>query len=117
ELQLDIEGPGLARQDITPHVYLTPELKAPETAKPAAKDTDDFAIEPALVARGRQEFAAAGCANCHQLHEKKKPIVSALTAPPLAKLRPEGGCLTGTAGKGRPVYPLSQAQRTALVDA
>jgi mono/diheme cytochrome c family protein len=117
ELQVDIEGPGLQRQDVTPFVFLTPEPMPVKTAKPPTKDDDDFPIDPALAARGRQEFATAGCANCHQLHEGKKPIGPKLVAPVLSKLPAKGGCLTGTAGKGLPFYSLSQAQRTALADA
>jgi len=116
ELQVDFDGPGLSLQDITPFVFQTPQGN-PALAKPAQKDPDDFAIEPALVDKGRALFASVGCANCHSLHEAKGAIVSQRTAPPLAKLRPQGGCLTGAPGMELPQYSLSSAQQTALSEA
>ena len=48
---------------------------------------------------------------------KKKPLESRLTAPPLAKLRPDAGCLDKKPAKGVPHYVLSPAQESALVTA
>jgi hypothetical protein len=45
---------------------------------------------------------------------ESKPIESKLAAPPLAKLKTEGGCLADNPPKGLPNYSLSPAQRSAL---
>ncbi len=118
ELRVDIEGRGLNRQVIDPHVFLTPEGEVKKPAPPdGMKDDELFPIRPELVAKGRDLFATAGCANCHALSIDKKPIESRLTAPQLAKLRPEGGCLDAEPRRGLPRYPLSTNQRSALVAA
>src|SRR5262249_44093010 len=118
ELQIDIEGPRLGRQDLAPLVTLKPEGNLKPTVKPAdPKEDDEFPIQPELVAKGRERFASLGCASCHQLSFDKKPVASSLKASPLNKLRPEGGCLAKEPGKGVPHYSLNPSQRNALAAA
>jgi cytochrome c553 len=112
ELKIDVEGPGLPRQSIVPHVFLTEE--GPPKPKEKKADPEHFPLEPELVRTGKGLFMSAGCASCHQLKEAK-PL--AQEAPGLAKLRPHGGCLDTTPKKGLPWYGLSASQRTALTAA
>ncbi len=113
ELNVDIEGPGLGRQSATPLIFLTPDGNP---QKPKNND-EALTLDPALVEKGRASFASLGCASCHQLKMDTKPIESKLTAAPLEKLNPEGGCLAEVPPKSLPKYPLSPAQRAALAAA
>jgi mono/diheme cytochrome c family protein len=107
ELSVEIEGPGLGRQLLGQHVFLTEKAEPPT---PEKKTDEDFALQPALIAKGRDLFASVGCANCHQMQDEKK----VLAAPLLAKLKADGGCLQATPKKGVPWFGLSAAQQTAL---
>ena len=79
ELHVDIEGPGLGRQDVAPLLTLKPEGNLKPTVKPAdPKEDDDFPIQPELAAKGRELFASLGCANCHQMNIDKKQLLSIL---------------------------------------
>jgi mono/diheme cytochrome c family protein len=118
ELKIDMEGPGLGRQDVAPLLWLTPEGNPKPTNKPVdPKEDDTFAIQPELAEKGRELFASLGCASCHQLSIDKKQLASTLKAFPLAKLHAEGGCLSAIPAKGLPWYSLNAAQRGALVAA
>ena len=87
ELHVDIEGPGLGRQDVAPLATLTPEGNPKPAVKPVdPNEDDDFDIKPELVEKGRELFASVGCASCHQLNDGGKPIASNLKASPLDKL-------------------------------
>lgn len=77
-------------------------------------EANDFHVDRALAVKGRALFASVGCANCHQFHEGKTPVVSTLAAPPLAKLRAQEGCLAGAPAMGLPQFALSRAQQSAL---
>jgi cytochrome c553 len=111
ELSVEIEGPGVGRQPAGSHVYLTDKGNPAPVAK--GKDGDHFAIDPALVTKGKAYFGSLGCVNCHAMKDEKKTA----EAPALAKLKNSGGCLDGTAKKGIPNYSLSEAQRKALAAA
>ncbi|HWG46567.1 MAG TPA: c-type cytochrome [Gemmataceae bacterium] len=118
ELRVDLEGPGMGRQDVTPLVILTPKGNPKRPVKTVdPKDDDDFAIQPELATKGRELFTSIGCASCHQLSIDKKSLASSLKASPLAKLASEGGCLAQEPAKGLPRYALSAAQRGALAAA
>lgn len=118
ELHVDIEGPGLGRQDVAPLVTLTPQGNPKPPAKPVdPMEDDDFAIKPALVEKGRELFASIGCANCHQLHGGGKAIASTGEASALNKLGGTGGCLAAEPVKELPWYSLNAAQRGALAAA
>ncbi len=67
-----------------------------------------------MIQKGKALFASAGCASCHQMNDDRKPIASELTAPPLAKLKGEGGCLATKPTKDRPFFALDDAQVKAL---
>ena len=116
ELSVQVGAPGSGQHDLGDIVAVSEEALR---KKPVVKDNDPDAldIQPALVEKGRQLFAATGCASCHRLSDGKKPVDSTLTAAPLAKLKPEGGCLADAPGKKSPRYFLSDAQRKALAAA
>lgn len=104
ELSCEIEGPGLPRQSLGQHVYLT------EKAEQTPVKSDDGPLDLALIAKGKELFASVGCANCHQMQKE----TSRLQAPALAPLKADAGCLQGMPKKGVPWYGLSAAQQTAL---
>ena len=108
ELGVEVEGPGVGRQPLGPMVYLTEDALQPKEV--AKNDPDNFPLQPALIAKGKEYFVSLGCANCHQLRNEKKR----LDAPGLAKLKPEAGCLEAAPKKGIPWFGLSAAQQTAL---
>jgi mono/diheme cytochrome c family protein len=111
ELAVEIEGPGLGRQTVGAFVSLTAEA-APAVAQADEKhDEDSFAIDAGKAAQGRALFASAGCINCHALKLKG---LTPIPATPLAKLRPDGGCLAPQPIRGVPWFGLSAAQRSAL---
>jgi mono/diheme cytochrome c family protein len=112
ELQVEIEGPGLNRQAVSPLVFLTPEGN-PRTVRPK-NDEEDFPLD---AERGREAFVTVGCASCHTMNVGGKALEPRLPAPALAKLRPEGGCLAPNPAKGTPRYALSAPQRSALTAA
>ncbi len=116
ELEVEIEGPGIGRQSLSPLVRLTPEGNP--TAKRPRTGNDDGPIEvqATLADKGRTLFASIGCANCHQLSVGKR-VEPTLKAAPLAKLSGQGGCLDPHARTGVPHYPLSGLQRSALAAA
>jgi cbb3-type cytochrome oxidase cytochrome c subunit len=116
ELQVDVEGPGLGRQPVAGLVSLTPEGNPKVPADPAAQE-EMFPINPALVEKGQQDFAALGCASCHQLKVGAGVVQSKLTAMPLAKLRPDAGCLSATPARGVPHFAFTGPQRAALAAA
>jgi cytochrome c553 len=108
ELSVDFEGPGIAKQPLGPRIVLTEEPAKPAPA--FVGDAENFRLQPALVAKGKELFVSMGCANCHQLGGEKKR----LDAPAEAKLKAEGGCLAAAPKKGIPWYGLSGVQQTAL---
>ena len=121
ELNAFVEGPGLGRQDLAPLVAPNEAAleKKNEPKKEPKKPEDDDAVifEPQMVDTGRQLFGSLGCANCHQMNANGKPLASTRTAPALAKLKPEGGCLAPNPAKGLPHYSLGGDQRNALAAA
>ncbi len=108
ELSAEVEGPGIARQPLGPLVYLTDK---PEPAVvEGKKDAENFAIQPELVAKGKDLFVSMGCANCHQLQN----IDKRLNAPGAANLKPAGGCIDAAPKKGIPAFGLSGVQQASL---
>jgi mono/diheme cytochrome c family protein len=116
ELSVQIEAPGYGQHDLGDIVAVSEEALR---KKPAVKKTDPDAldIQPALVEQGRLLFASTGCASCHRLNDGRKTVDSTFTAPALAKLKPEGGCLSASPAKKLPRYFLSDSQRKALAAA
>jgi mono/diheme cytochrome c family protein len=118
ELRIEIEGPGLSRQDVAELVTLTPQRDPKPVVKAGPpEENDDFPLKPELVEKGRELFASIGCANCHSLNDGGKTIASNRTAPALNRLRGTGGCLASEPAKGLPCYSLNAAQRSALAAA
>ncbi len=118
ELHVEIEGPGMGRQDLAPLVTLTPEGNPKPAVKPHnPEEDDDFALKPELVEKGRELFASIGCVSCHQLSNGGKPIASTGKAPALNQLHGTGGCLAAEPEKGLPYYSLNAIQRGALAAA
>jgi mono/diheme cytochrome c family protein len=129
ELEVQIDGPGLAGQPLGALVGVTEAaIDKPVTPPKKTDDEDYLEIQPQLVEKGKGLFTSAGCASCHQMTSDRKPLVSILNAPELARLKGEGGCLapltqpSPPGGEGRvrgglPSYSLSPAQRHALAAA
>ncbi|MBS0264937.1 MAG: DUF1080 domain-containing protein [Planctomycetes bacterium] len=92
-LTLELEGPGLPRQDA--NKVLTLAGQEPEAA-PTAESKPAFVYDSAQVPQGRELFASLGCANCHQLKIQGELVQSTLKAAPLQELKPGRGCLTET---------------------
>jgi cytochrome c2 len=116
ELTARIYAPGFGRHDLG---NLVAPSKEDLVRKPAARrnDHDDLEINPALVSRGKELFAALGCASCHNLSVDGKSIASTRQAAPLAKLDAGKGCLSNEPGRNVPRYDLSPGQKKAIVAA
>lgn len=117
ELNVEVEGPGLGRQNVGRLLWLTAQGNPQEPAAIAKADEDDFPLEPALVVKGREVFASAGCASCHQLNVGGQRLQPRRVPQALAKLGPDAGCLAAAPGKGVPHYALTGVQRAALIAA
>lgn len=70
-------------------------------------------LDAAKVARGRALFGELRCIRCHPLGDAAPPPPEPAPAPPLDRLDPARGCLSGEVGPW-PHYPLSDAQRAAI---
>ncbi|MCI0378360.1 MAG: c-type cytochrome, partial [Gemmataceae bacterium] len=118
ELEVEFEGPGMARQPLALHVFSTKEPPQPKKAGnplPDGRGSDkDFAVDAALVKNGREHFVQLDCASCHTLHENGQPIASQAVAPDLSQLNVANGCLSPKSTGKAPQYNLSAAQRSAL---
>ncbi len=76
----------------------------------------DFELDPQRVQRGRDVFAARGCADCHELGAPRPPIESTLSAPSLAALvGSRAGCLAEPPLPGVPDFHLDARQRSVIV--
>ncbi len=118
ELHIEIEGPGMGRQDVAPLLMLTPEGNPKPAIKPSSpEEDDDFPLKADLVQKGQELFASIGCANCHQLNNGGKAIVSTRKAPALNQLGETAGCLAVEPTKDLPCYSLNGIQRGALAAA
>src|SRR5262249_24044625 len=109
-LQVDFEGPGMQQQP------LATLLTTPAKQKGTATVADEFKIDPAKVARGREFFASLGCAACHALNAENSVVAATNRAKSLAQLSTSGGCLDSANSK-TPRYGLDANQQTALTAA
>jgi cytochrome c551/c552 len=103
ELSVEWSGPGFARRPLGFEglTHLQARLPAP-AAKP-------FALDGALVERGRERYEALGCASCHtRCGEGSKPM---------AELDARRGCLAEEPKGAAPRYRLAPEQRADLVAA
>jgi cytochrome c553 len=92
-----MEGPQFPRGPI-PSTMLS-------VSKEPITPFESLKVDPALAARGREQFSKLGCANCHD--DLKTP---ANTYTAFAKLDASRGCLGETAGPW-PRYDLTREQR------
>jgi mono/diheme cytochrome c family protein len=99
----EMKGPQFQRQSI-PSSMLSVSDKPIATFEPLEVDAE-------LAARGRQQFGALGCANCHDdLRIPSDP------GPAFAKLDPSKGCLSEGVGAW-PHFYLSAEQRNLITKA
>ncbi len=117
ELDVQIEGPGLGKQELSAMVAISEDALEKQAVKPKVDDEDVLEFQPGLIEKGKALFASAGCASCHQMNVDKKSLASTVEAPALNKLKSEGGCLSAMPVQGLPFYALSAAQRNALAAA
>ncbi|MGE0608558.1 MAG: family 16 glycoside hydrolase [Pirellulales bacterium] len=121
-LELEVEGPGLPRQDAARLLSMT-EAGNPPPPPPPPGSKPPFTFNPDQVAQGRELFASLGCANCHDMKQNGQPIVSKLMPKPLKELHADQGCLAmepaGVLGLDGPIprFDLNAPQRAALVAA
>ena len=101
ELQVEFEGPGVARSSLAEALL--------HTAPKAELANETFAVDAELAVRGRKLFASLGCAACHTAESPATPLDSRTWA----SLRPEEGCLAPQPQRGVD-YGLSEAQRLAI---
>ncbi len=87
---------------------LTWYLLSDETPQKAFNKTGQLR----LIDKGRELFTGLGCANCHNIGTAENNVNSTPKATPLAKLKPEGGCLSGS--DKAPRFKLDDFQRQAL---
>jgi cytochrome c553 len=112
-LELEIEGPGVARQ---PADLLCRLTEAPPRSTPKPPDDDTaFVFDAAQVEKGRELFASLGCTICHAM--KKDETVANASAKPLADCDPTKGCLADVVTRPAADFVLGQAQREALAAA
>ncbi|MEX2175985.1 MAG: c-type cytochrome [Pirellulaceae bacterium] len=110
-LQVDFEAPGQTQ------LPLASLIVAPTTSQGTVPTPQAFQVDAKLAAKGREHFAALGCASCHSLKVADQAIASTKTAPALAALAGSAkGCLSLAPGKW-PAYSLSERQRTTMAAA
>lgn len=105
ELKVEFEGPGIKRQSIERALF--------NPAARQAAESETFEVDPRLASRGKQQFIAHRCAQCHQMGDVKADRASR----PMAELNPNHGCLADQPPVNVPNYHFSTAQRKALAAA
>ncbi len=108
-LQVDFEGPGQPQMPLASLIVAT---KSSGTALPP----EEFKVDPALAAKGKEHFASLGCTSCHSLKIGGEVVASTKTAPALASLRGQGGCFDDLPAKS-PRYALGPRQKESLTAA
>lgn len=114
ELRVSVAGPELSRRDLSELVAATEEGLSAKPSRHNLPVEDRFDVKPDFVARGKEVFATAGCAQCHSLHIDGKPIDSRLKPPALDRLDVTKGCLSASPSVH---YNLSEKQRRLLATA
>ena len=102
-LQLEWEGPGIARE-----VIPTSRLQSLRETVPAPVP---FVIDSSKAAQGRALYAQMNCAVCHESKPSQNP------PPALSSLQTSRGCLAENPSAKAPDYHLTGSQRTALREA
>ena len=111
ELEVEYEGPGIPRRT------LAPDLRSPEGVPSSGPPPDRFVVDREKVAKGRTLFASLGCASCHQVRERDRPITPRPMAKPMADLKLDAGCLADSPPRGVPDFGLAPTQRRAIASA
>jgi mono/diheme cytochrome c family protein len=76
---------------------------------------EEFTLDPAKVAAGRQQFAALNCAACHAVTDAAGPVQPRKSKPMVQlALRTQEGCLSDLPPAKAPRYDLSSADRASL---
>ncbi len=74
-----------------------------------------FTADVDRVRRGRDLFAARGCANCHEMGSDSRPVTPTMEARSLESLgAAPRGCLAGAPPPGVPAFELSARDRRAI---
>lgn len=115
-LALDVTTPNGRRRSALPLITPTAD------GRPAAADEPadaGFALDQALVARGREAFAAVGCVACHALDAAGADAAGRGPPPALAALpaAPRGCLAPGVPPRGAAGYPLDDDQRATIAAA
>lgn len=78
-------------------------------------DWEEFSLDPAKVAAGREQFAALNCAACHAVTDATG-LVQARKSKPMVQLalRTQEGCLSDIPPTKAPRFDLSAADRMSL---
>ncbi len=104
ELSVSWQRPGGNRDRLPPRVLFHGE----QTMTPLG--AENFTVNPAKAARGKELFTSLGCAACHDVGLAKP----AAKAKPLLALNPTKGCLADRPTKKAANYSFSLADRNAL---
>jgi mono/diheme cytochrome c family protein len=108
ELRVEYRTRRMRRRPVALDVTSTREIPKPK---------DGFKVDPSLAAKGRELFATVGCASCHELRERGKPIASKLAAKPLSQLNLANGCTATAPNQTTPFFGMTPRQRTAIAAA
>ena len=106
-LQVEFQAEGQPQQK------LDTLIAAPPSKKRDKPEEGAFVVSNDLAAKGKEYFTTLGCASCHNLKKDGQQIVSKLTAPALAQLKGNGGCLADAPTK-TPLYALNAKQKEAI---
>lgn len=113
ELSVSWQPPGAKKRAPIPQAILLHSAAAM-----IPKGIVDFTPNAEKVQQGKALFASLGCASCHETSNKSNPsrIASTLKAKPWSELDSNAakGCLSNDVAAGRPLYGLSDHQRTLL---
>jgi mono/diheme cytochrome c family protein len=78
-------------------------------------DWEEFALDPAKVAAGREQFAALNCAACHAVTDAAGPVLPRKSKPMVQlALRTQEGCLSDLPPAKAPRFDLSANDRMSL---
>lgn len=104
------QGPGIAKQRLPKSALF--QMSVP--MEPLGGE--NFTLDATRTSRGRERFAAVGCASCHEVRDSAGLVASRRTGKPLNDLKGQvdQGCLATSVKAGLPKYALSPEQRLAL---
>lgn len=107
ELKLTWQPPGAEKPaDIPAKAFSHAEVRMEPLGK------ENFTVDSAKAAKGKESFSVLGCAACHELGQTSSG--TAARAKPLLKLNPTKGCLANKPPRKVARYDLSLNQLAAL---